>query len=73
MTRRLQDASVYLFFNEGAQASSHSVMLKAEGKTVQAWDPATGAVSPVVAKAAKGVVTVKLDLQPYETRLLTVR
>jgi hypothetical protein len=73
MTRRLQDANVYLFFNEGAQASSHSVMLKAEGKTVQAWDPATGAVSPVVAKAAKGVVTVKLDLQPYETRLLTVR
>ena len=42
MTRRLKDANVYLFFNEGAQASSHSVTLKAAGKTVEAWDPADG-------------------------------
>jgi hypothetical protein len=73
MTRRLQDANVYLFFNEGAQASSHSVTLKAAGKTVEAWDPATGTVSPVASTAAKGAVTVKLDLKPYEAELLTVR
>ena len=73
MTRRLKDANVYLFFNEGAQASSHSVTLKAAGKTVEAWDPATGTVSPVASTAAKGAITVKLDLKPYETELLTVR
>jgi len=73
MTRRLKDADVYLFFNEGAQGSSHSVTLKAAGKTVEAWDPATGTVLPVAATAAKGGVTVKLDLKPYETELLTVR
>jgi hypothetical protein len=73
MTRRLKDADVYLFFNEGAQGSSHSVTLKTAGKTVEAWDPATGTVSPVAATAAKGGVTVKLDLKPYETELLTVR
>ncbi len=73
MTRRLKDAKVYLFFNEGAQASSHSVTLKTAGKTVEAWDPATGTVSPVASTAAKGAVTVKLDLKPYETELLTVR
>jgi hypothetical protein len=73
MTRRLKDADVYLFFNEGAQASSHSVTLKTAGKTVEAWDPATGTVSPVAATAAKGGVAVKLDLKPYETELLTVR
>ncbi|MGA2439087.1 MAG: glycosyl hydrolase [Acidobacteriaceae bacterium] len=73
MTRRLKDANVYLFFNEGAQGSSHSVTLKTAGKTVEAWDPATGTVSPVAATAAKGAVTVKLDLKPYETELLTVR
>jgi hypothetical protein len=73
MTRRLKDASVYLFFNEGAQGSSHSVTLKAAGKTVEAWDPATGTVSPVAWTAGKGGVTVKLDLKPYETELLTVR
>jgi len=73
MTRRLQNANVYLFFNEGAQASSHSVTLKAAGKTVEAWNPAMGTVSPVAWTAGKGGVTVKLDLKPYETELLTVR
>jgi hypothetical protein len=73
MTRRLKDANVYFFFNEGAQASSHSVTLKTAGKTVEAWDAATETVSPVAATAGKGGVTVKLDLKPYETELLTVR
>ena len=73
MTRRLKDADVYLFFNEGAQGSSHSVTLKTAGKTVEAWDAATGTVSPVVSTAAKGAITVKLELKPYETELLTVR
>ena len=73
MTRRLKDADVYLFFNEGAQGSSHSVTLKTAGKTVEAWDAATGTVSPVVSTAVKGGVSVKLDLKPYETQLLTVR
>ena len=54
MTRRLKDANVYLFFNEGAQASSHSVTLKAAGKTVEAWDPATGTVSPLASTPAQG-------------------
>ena len=69
----MKDADVYLFFNEGAQASSHSVTLKTAGKKVEAWDPATGSVSPVTSTAGKGAITVKLDLKPYETRLLTIR
>jgi hypothetical protein len=73
MTRRLKDADVYLFFNEGAQASAHSVTLKTAGKKVQAWDPATGSVSPVTSAAGKGAVTLKLNLKPYETALLTVQ
>jgi hypothetical protein len=73
MTRRLKDANVYLFFNEGAKASAHSVTLRADGKTVEAWDPASGTVSAVASTPGKGAVTVKLELGPYETRLLTVR
>jgi beta-galactosidase GanA len=73
VTRRLKDANVYFFFNEGGQASAHSVTLKAEGKTVEAWDPATGTVAAMAATAGKGAVTVKLELKPYETKLLTVR
>jgi hypothetical protein len=73
MTRRLKDANVYLFFNEGAQASSHTVTLKTTGKIVEAWDAATGTVSPMASTAGKDGVTVRLDLKPYETELLTVR
>jgi hypothetical protein len=35
VTRRLKDADVFLFFNEGAQPSSHSVTLKAAGRKVR--------------------------------------
>jgi hypothetical protein len=72
-TRRLKDASVYFFFNEGPQPSTHSVTLKATGKTVESWDPATGAVSPLASTPANGAITLKLDLKPYETRLITVK
>jgi hypothetical protein len=73
LTRRLKDANVYLFFNEGAAASTHSVTIRTDGSKVEEWDPVAGSVSAVTTKAAKGSVTVKLDLKPYETRLLTVR
>jgi len=73
VTRRLKDANVYFFFNEGAAVISHSVSFKAAGKTVEAWDSATGSVAPIAATASKGSVAVKLDLQPYETKLITVR
>jgi hypothetical protein len=70
LTRRLQDASVYLFFNEGAVATSHSILFKAGGKTVEVWDPQTGLVSPLASTRAKGSMIVELGLNPYETRLL---
>jgi len=71
-TRRLKDANVYLFFNEGPQTSSHAVTLRATG-TVKAWDPSTGKVAMIASHAGPGSVTVKLELKPYETRLLTVQ
>jgi hypothetical protein len=71
-TRRLKDANVYFFFNEGAQPSSHTVTLKATGK-VEAWDPATGTVTPMAATPGKKSVTLKLDLKPYETKLIMIK
>ena len=73
LTRRLQDADVYLFFNEGAQPIAHSVTLRSAGHTAEVWDPQTGSVSPTASTRAKDTVTVKLALQPYQTELLTVR
>ncbi|MDR3746300.1 MAG: glycosyl hydrolase [Acidobacteriaceae bacterium] len=40
---------------------------------VESWDPATGRVVPVPATQDKGAFIVKLDLKPYETRLIVVR
>lgn len=71
MTRRLKDARVYLFFNEGAEASSHKVTLKATGKA-KLWDPETGEVTPLASTAGHASVTVKLELKPYATELLTI-
>ncbi len=53
LTRRLQNANVYLFFNEGGQLSSHSVTLKADGKIVEVWDPQSGMVAPLASTRAK--------------------
>jgi hypothetical protein len=72
-TRGLKDADVYFFFNEGAQPISHTVTLKTDGTTVEVWDPVTGRVSPIAATPGKGAVSIKLDLKPYETELITVR
>jgi hypothetical protein len=73
MTRRLRDANVYLFFNEGAEASSHTVTLKADGKTVEVWDPQTGSVAPVASTRGKSGVSFKVELKGYETELVMVR
>jgi hypothetical protein len=73
MTRRLKDADVYLFMNEDAQISEHTVMLKATGSSAEVWDPETGSVSRVPSTAAKSGIIVKVKLQPYATELLIVR
>jgi hypothetical protein len=72
-TRRLKDANVYLFFNEGAKESTHTVTLMAEGKTAETWDPVNGTVSALSSTTGKGVIKVKIDLKPYETKLMTVK
>jgi alpha-L-rhamnosidase len=71
--RRLKDADVYLFFNEGAQASSHTVTLRAEGKRIEIWDPQTAGTTALNAAKAKGSIKVQLALKPYETKILVIR
>jgi len=74
MTRRLKDADVYFLFNESEIPFSHSVRLKTSGKKVEMWDAQTGSVTGVAdATSSAGAVKLKLDLKPYETRLLVIR
>jgi hypothetical protein len=71
--RRLKDADVYLFFNEGAEDFVHTVTLQSDGHRVERWDPQTGETGPVSAEGLKRAVKVRLALKPYETSVLVVR
>jgi hypothetical protein len=73
MKRKWKNADVYLFFNEGAQASDHAVTLLSKGRTAEAWDPQTATVAAMQSRRAAGNLTVQLKLQPYETRVIVVR
>jgi len=73
MKRRWKNADVYLFFNEGAQASDRAVTLISKGRAAEAWDPQTGTVAAVQSTRGGGNLTVPLKLQPYETRVIVVR
>lgn len=73
LRRRLKDADVYLFFNEGAQAFAQTVTMRSEGRRVEMWDPQTGKIVPVTATGTKGSVKIQLVLKPYETNVLVLR
>ena len=73
LRRRLKDADVYLFFNEGAEASSHTMTLRSEGRRAEIWDPQTGKITAAKATSAKGAVKIQLELKPYETSVVVVR
>lgn len=73
MTRRLKDADVYLFFNEGAEPCDREAALASRGHTVQAWDAQTASIGPVAFKRRHGELSVHLQLQPYATRVIVVR
>jgi hypothetical protein len=73
MKRRLRDSDVYLFFNEGSAAATHSITFRNEGQLVEQWDPETGKVSSVVSTRGEGLLTVPLQLAPYQTAILMVR
>jgi hypothetical protein len=73
MKRRWKDADVYLFFNEGATASQHTVTLMAKGRLVEAWDAQTGSATPLNATRSGGHAVIQLDLEPYATRVIVVR
>ncbi len=72
MRRRLQDADVYLFFNEGPNSSQHSVQLMSKGKA-ELWDAQTGEISALTAKPSNGGLTFPLKLKPYEAQVIVVR
>ncbi len=73
MKRRWKDSDVYLFFNEGNQATEHTVTLMSKGHSAEVWDAETGVVAPLASfRKGKGLVT-QLKLGSYETQVIVVR
>jgi hypothetical protein len=73
MKRRWKDANVYLFFNEGAQPSNHTVALMTKGRTAEIWDPQNATVTPMQSTRTGNSLAIQLKLPAYETRVIVVR
>ncbi len=73
MRRRLKDADVYLFFNEGAEPLSRAVTLRTTGMRAQIWDPQTGSIDALRSSRTKDGRTVQLALGPYQAEVLVIR
>ena len=73
MHRRLMDADVYLFFNEGPGDFARNVTVRSDGRRIERWDPQTGKIMPVAATGRNGSLKIPLPLKPYETSILIVR
>jgi hypothetical protein len=71
--RQLENADVYLFFNESPDGFARGVTMRSAGRRVERWDPQSGTIVPVVATGRNGAMTVPLSLKPYETTVLVVR
>jgi hypothetical protein len=73
MNRRWKDADVYLIFNEGAAASTRTVSFIGRGKKMEAWDPQTGKITPMVALKSIDGLKVSIALKGFETCVLVLR
>ena len=73
MKRRWKDADVYLIFNEGAAASTHTVSFIGQGKKMEVWDPQTGGITPVTTLKSIDGLKASIALQGFEARVLVAR
>jgi hypothetical protein len=71
--RQLEDADVYLFFNESPEEFARRVTMRSAGRRVERWDPQSGITAPVAATGRNGAMTMPLALKPYEAIVLVVR
>ena len=70
--RRLRDADVYFFFNEGGEPLTRTATLAGAG-AAQVWDAATGRLTPVAGAAVeRAVVKVPLTLAAGEARFIVI-
>jgi hypothetical protein len=73
--RRMKDADLYFFFNEGEQPLSlkTTVVNSRAARQAQLWDAASGSIGPWPgATVANGQTTLPLELQPFGTKIVMI-
>ena len=73
MKRRWKDADLYLFFNEQADATTHTITLPGAGKRIEVWDPQTGETTPTPARKSADGFKLTMTLQGFEARVVVIR
>jgi hypothetical protein len=73
LKRRWKDAVVYLIFNEGAAASTHTVSFAGRASRMEVWDPQTGRIEPVAAARTADGLKASIALQGFEARVVVLR
>jgi hypothetical protein len=70
--RRLRDADVYFFFNEGEESQTRLATLAGSGQA-QVWDAATGSITPIAGAVREGrAVRLPLTLDKHESRIVVL-
>jgi hypothetical protein len=73
--RRMKDADVYFFFNEGDQPLTLKTTVQTSGTARQAqnWDATSGKIEPWEgATFANGKTTLPLELEPWGTKIVVI-
>ncbi len=71
--RKWRDAELYFFFNESNQPFSRIVSIAGTG-AAQEWNATNGTINPfkTATTGKEGYTNLQLDMQPYETKLITI-
>jgi len=68
--RRMNDAEIYFVANTSNVRQSVNATFRVENAQAESWDPMTGSVSAALLPAGTNRSEVRLDLEPYESRIL---
>lgn len=68
--RRVNEAEIYFVANTSNARQNVDATFRVENAQAESWDPMTGSISTAQSSAGTSRRGVKLDLEPYESRIL---
>jgi hypothetical protein len=68
--RKLPDGDLYFVANTSNEPVNTDAIVRIAGAAPQAWNPFTGEISPIAAQPAGQTTKLRLNLAPYESRVI---